>query len=120
MSEKNSGGKAPKPAALQLQDTALATQAQAAIGQVLELYDNLAFSLALEEIWSLIAATDKYLTTEHPWSLGESDADQQRRATILWTTAEVLRIVTALTPPAFPQRTTKAWPLLCPPQQPGP
>jgi len=55
---------------------------------VLELYDNLAFSRALEEIWSVIAATDKYLTTEHPWSLGESDADQQRRATILWTTAK--------------------------------
>ncbi len=119
MIEKNSGGKVPKPAALQLQDTALATQAQAAIGQVLELYDNLAFSLALEEIWSLIAATDKYLTTEHPWSLGESDADQQRRATILWTTAEVLRIVTALTHPVLPESTTKVWSLLGQPGQPG-
>jgi len=119
MIEKNSGGKIPKPAALQPSDSALATQAQAAIGDVVEQYDNLAFSRALEQIWSLIAATDKYLTTEHPWSLGESDADQQRRATILWTTAEVLRIATALTHPVLPESTTKVWSLLGQPGQPG-
>jgi methionyl-tRNA synthetase len=118
MIERNCGGKVPKPDAFQSQDTALATKAQEAIGEVLEQYDKLGFSLALEEIWSLIAATDKYLTTEHPWSLGERDADQQRRATILWTTAEVLRIVTALTHPVLPESTTKVWLLLGQPGQP--
>ncbi len=119
MIEKNCGGKIPKPAALQRQDTTLATKAQEAIGEVLVQYDKLGFSLALEEIWSLIAATDKYLTTEHPWSLGESEVDQQRRATILWTTAEVLRIATALTHPVLPESTTKVWSLLGQPDQPG-
>ncbi len=112
MIEKNSAGKVPKPAGLQPQDTVLATKAQATIGEVLEQYDHLGFSLALEQIWSLIAAADKYLTTEHPWSLGESEADQQRRATILWTTAEVLRIATVLTHPVLPESTTKVWSLL--------
>jgi methionyl-tRNA synthetase len=119
MIEKNSAGKIPKPGALQPQDTALATKAQDAIGEVLEQYDKLGFSLALEEIWSLIAATDKYLTTEHPWSLNESDADKQRRATILWTTAEVLRIVTALAHPVLPDCTTKVLSLLGQPGQLG-
>ncbi len=119
MIEKNFGGKIPKPAGLQPQDTALATQAQAAIVEVLELYDSLTFSRVLEEIWSLIAATDKYLTSEHPWSLGESDADQQRRATILWTTAEVLRIATALTHAILPESTAKVWTLLGQSGQPG-
>jgi methionyl-tRNA synthetase len=112
MIEKNCAGKIPKPAALQPQDTALATKAQEVIGEVLEQYDKLGFSLALEQIWSLIAATDKYLTTEHPWSLGESEADQHRRATILWTTAEVLRVVTVLTHPVLPESTSKVWSLL--------
>src|SRR5256884_165803 len=112
MIEKNSSGKIPKPAALQPQDNALAGQVQAAIGEVLEMYDNLSFSRALEEIWSLIAATDKYLTAEHPWSLGESEADQQRRSTILWVTAEVLRVVTALAHPILPDSTAKVWSLL--------
>src|SRR5437899_1445555 len=118
MIEKNCGGKIPKPAALQPQDTALAAKAQEAIGEVLEQYDKLGFSLALEEIWSLIAATDKYLTTEHPWSLGETEADQQRRATILWTTAELLRVATALTHPILPESTAKVWTLLGQPGQP--
>jgi methionyl-tRNA synthetase len=119
MIEKNCGGKIPKPAALQPQDTALATKAQETIGEVLERYDKLGFSLALEEIWSLIAAADKYLTTEHPWSLGETEADQHRRATVLWTTAEALRIVTALTHPVLPESTAKVWSLLGQQDQPA-
>jgi methionyl-tRNA synthetase len=119
MIEKNSAGKIPKPGDPQPQDTALATKAQEVIGEVLEQFDKLGFSLALEEIWSLIAATDKYLTTEHPWSLSESDSDKERRATILWTTAEVLRIVTALTHPVLPESTKKVWGLLGQQGQPG-
>ena len=119
MIEKNWGGKIPAPGAPQPQDESLAKQAQAAIAEVLDLYGLLSFSRALELIWALIASTDKYLTIEHPWSLGESDADQQRRATILWTTAEVLRIVTALAHPVLPESTTKVWSLLGQTGQPG-
>ncbi|HET8924073.1 MAG TPA: methionine--tRNA ligase [Candidatus Acidoferrum sp.] len=119
MIEKNCGGKIPRPGALQPQDTALAKETQAAIGEVMEQYNNLGFSRALELIWSVIAAADKYITTEHPWSLNESDADRQRRATILWTTAEVLRIVTALTHAVLPESTVKVWSLLGQAGQPG-
>jgi methionyl-tRNA synthetase len=112
MITQNCGGKIPKPGTLQPQDNALAKQAQEAIGEVLEQYNNLGFSKALEEIWSVIGATDKYLTTEQPWALTDSEADQQRRATILWTTAEVLRVVTALMHPVLPESTAKVWTLL--------
>ncbi len=112
MIAKDCAGKIPKPGALQPQDNALAKQTQEAIGDVLEQYNNLGFSKALEEIWSVIAATDKYLTTEQPWALSDSEADQQRRATILWTTAEVLRVVTALTHPVLPDSTARVWTLL--------
>jgi methionyl-tRNA synthetase len=112
MIEKNCGGKIPKPGALQPQDVALAKEAQVAIGEVMERYEKLEFSRGLEVIWSLISAADKYLTVEKPWSLGESGEDQQRRATVLWTTAEVLRIVTVLTHPVLPESTAKVWALL--------
>jgi methionyl-tRNA synthetase len=112
MIEKNCGGKIPKPGALQAQDTALAKEAQVAIGEVMEHYEKLEFSRGLEAIWSLISAADKYLTVEKPWSLGESGDEQQRRATVLWTTAEVLRVVTVLTHPVLPESTAKVWALL--------
>jgi methionyl-tRNA synthetase len=85
---------------------------QAAIGEVLEGYENFSFSRALEQIWSIIAAADKYLTTEQPWALGDSDADKLRKAAVLYTTAELLRVVTALAHPALPQSTNRIWALL--------
>jgi methionyl-tRNA synthetase len=112
MIEKNCGGKIPKPGALGEQDKALAKEAQAAIGEVMEHYEKLEFSRGLEAIWALISAADKYLTVEKPWSLGEGEDDRQRRATVLWTTAEVLRVVTVLAHPVLPDSTAKVWSLL--------
>jgi methionyl-tRNA synthetase len=110
MITKDCGGKIPRVNDLKPQDQALAQHAQKTIGEVLEQYNALGFSKALEQIWSLISAADKYLTTEQPWALKE--ADKERRDAILATTAEVLRIVTALTYPVLPESTTKVWALL--------
>lgn len=112
MIEKNCGGKIPKAAGFLPQDDALAKVASATIDEVREQYNALGFSKALEQIWALIAAADKYLTIEHPWSLKETPEDQARRATILWVTAEVLRVVTVLAFPIIPESTAKAWTLL--------
>jgi len=110
--EKNFAGKVPKPAQRQPQDDALAKEAQSAIGEVLERYDKMEFTRALEAIWAVIAAADKYLTTEQPWALGSSEDGQARKATILWTTAELLRVVAALAHPVLPDSTAKVWALL--------
>jgi methionyl-tRNA synthetase len=110
--EKNFAGKIPKATEREPQDESLAKEVQAAIGEVLENYENLNFARALEAIWCVIAAADKYLTTEQPWALGNSEKDQARKATILWTTAELLRIVTVLAHPVLPASTAKIWSLL--------
>jgi len=110
--EKNFAGRVPKPAERQAQDDALAKEAQSAIGEVLERFDKMEFARALEAIWGVIAAADKYLTTEQPWALGTSEADLERKATILWTSAELLRIVSALAHPVLPVSTAKVWTLL--------
>jgi methionyl-tRNA synthetase len=97
MIDRSFGGKIPKAAELQSQDQELAKVAQTSIGEVLEHYDRFEFSRALELVWSIIAAADKY---------------QQRRGTILWVTAEVLRTVSALSHPVLPESTAKVWKLL--------
>ena len=112
MLEKNFAGKVPKPGNILPQDDVLAKEAQNAIGEVLERYERFEFARALETIWSVIAAADKYLTTEQPWALETSPDEESRKATILWTTAELLRIVTALAHPVLPDSTAKAWKLL--------
>ena len=70
------------------------------------------FSAALESIWiRLIAAVDKYIVENEPWSLGEKQDDESRSrlATVLYTAAEALRIATALAHPVIPDATTKIW-----------
>ena len=110
--EKNFGGKIPQPGERKPQDDALAKETQGAIGAVLEHYEKFEFARALEAIWAVIGLADKYLTSEQPWALGNSPEEQQRKGTVLWTTAELLRIVCALAHPALPQTTGKIWTLL--------
>jgi methionyl-tRNA synthetase len=112
MLEKNFAGKVPKPGGRLPQDDALAKEANNVIGEVLERYDRFEFARALETIWSVIASADKYLTTEQPWALGNSPDEVSRKATILWTSAELLRIVSALAHPVLPDSTAKVWRLL--------
>jgi len=117
--EKNFAGQVPKPGPRQPEDDELVKQAQNAIGEVLERLDNFEFSRALEVIWSVIAAADKYLTTEQPWALGSSPDAESRKAAILWTVAELLRIVSALAHPVLPDSTAKIWAWLGQPGSPS-
>jgi methionyl-tRNA synthetase len=75
------------------------------------LWDDYQFSRALEAAWALVARVDKYIVENSPWSLAEKpDPDSRARlATILYTTAEALRVVTALAHPVIPDSTTRIW-----------
>jgi methionyl-tRNA synthetase len=92
-------------------DDAIAKQAQKTISDYHALFESFQFSRALESAWSLVAAVDKYIVENEPWSLGEKkDEDSRARlATVLYTSAEALRIVTALAHPVMPEATKKIW-----------
>jgi methionyl-tRNA synthetase len=76
-----------------------------------ELFENFQFSRALELAWALVAAVDKYIVENEPWALAEKQDENSRArlATVLYTSAEALRIVTALAHPVIPQATAKIW-----------
>ena len=112
MIEKSFGGKIPKPGPRLPQDEALAKAVSETIGEALDRFEKFEFARSLEAIWAAIASADKYLTSEQPWAMGDSEADTQRKATILWTTAELLRVVTVLAHPVLPESTAKVWTLL--------
>src|ERR1700678_1489604 len=73
-----------------------------------EHFDALDFSRALESLWALVAAVDGYITEKAPWKLGAPE-DAARRASILYTCADALRIITALAYPVLPHATTRIW-----------
>ena len=92
-------------------DDAVAEAARKTIREFGALFDQFQFSRALETAWALVAAVDKYIVENEPWALGErQDEDSRSRlATVLYTAAEALRIVTALAYPVMPEATAKIW-----------
>jgi methionyl-tRNA synthetase len=92
-------------------DDAIIITAHRAIKEFGTLFDQFQFSRALEIAWGLIAAVDKYIVENEPWALGEKqDEDSRSRlATVLYTSAEALRIATALAHPVIPDATAKIW-----------
>ena len=92
-------------------DAAIAATARKTISEFGTLFDQFQFSRALETAWGLIAAVDKYIVENEPWALGEKQDEESRArlATVLYTSAEALRIATALAHPVIPEATTKIW-----------
>jgi methionyl-tRNA synthetase len=89
----------------------VAALAHHTITEFQELFEQFQFSRALELAWALVAAVDKYIVENEPWTLGEkTDEDSRARlATVLYTSAEALRIVTGLAHPVIPQATARIW-----------
>src|SRR6266852_2495421 len=100
-----------KQAAHGASDDAVAELATKTIAECNAMFDHYQFSRALETAWGLVAAVDKYIVDNEPWALGEKRDEQSlaRLATVLYTSAEALRIVTALTHPVIPDATAKIW-----------
>jgi methionyl-tRNA synthetase len=108
------GGSVPYPSPLVAKkdsDDAIRAQAQAVIAEFNQLFDDYQFSRALETAWSLVGLVNKYLVEEEPWVVAEKEGEENkaRLATILYTAAEALRIVTALAHPVLPDSTGKIW-----------
>ena len=107
-------GEVPYPshkAAHTREEDLVAALAKHTINEFNELFGQFQFSRALELAWALVAAVDKYIVENEPWALAEKqdETSRARLATVLYTSAEALRIVTALAHPIIPQATAKIW-----------
>ena len=101
------GGTIPAPPA----DSPLAQQARETVGTVVKYYEEFQFHRALESIWSLLSAADKYIVEQQPWRLSKA-ADPEARAKLeatLYTSAEVVRIATVLLAPVIPDSAENIW-----------
>jgi methionyl-tRNA synthetase len=102
----------PSQAARNAGDDAIREAAEKTIAECGQFFAEYKFSAALESIWiGLIAKVDKYIVENEPWALGEKQDEENRArlATVLYTSAEALRIATALAYPVMPDATGKIW-----------
>ncbi len=108
------GGEVPYPSTAQertADDRAIAELGDQTIRDFHAQFEQFQFSRALETAWGLVSAVNKYIVDNEPWTLAEKPGQDARArlGTVLYTSAEALRIVTALAHPIIPESTARIW-----------
>jgi methionyl-tRNA synthetase len=100
MIAKNLDGKIPSPHGFSKEDEVMLAAADALLAQARASFDVQEIHKALEAIWNVVADCNRYFTAQAPWALRKTDP--VRMETVLYVTAEVLRIVGILSQPVMP------------------
>lgn len=67
-----------------------------------ENFDRLQITKALENVWELVSAANRYLVANEPWLLARDRARRKRLGSVLYHSAETVRIVASLLSPIVP------------------
>ncbi len=104
-------GRVPQAGASTDADRHIASTAAEAVRTWQATIPMLEFAKALEAVWGLVAAVDKYIVEAKPWVLADSKepADRERLHTVLYTCAEAVRVLGLLTYPVMPVSAGKIW-----------
>jgi methionyl-tRNA synthetase len=100
MIQQYANGKIPKP---QRKGGILKEIASGLPQKVESALSELAFHRALTDIWQLVEQTNKYIEESAPWKLAKDPGQQDQLGTVLYTTAEALRILSLFLYPFIPQ-----------------
>jgi methionyl-tRNA synthetase len=110
MVNKNCGAHVPLRGELQSADHEILAAADALLLECQQLHGDYAISKAMDAIWRVVADANRYFAGQEPWALKKTNP--ARMETVLWTTAEVLRMVGILIQPYVPQSAAKLLDLL--------
>jgi methionyl-tRNA synthetase len=112
MTVKFCDGKIPAPSGSgkdELFDIELRKLAEEVVLQVIGNMEEMSFNLALENIWSLIKRTNKYIDQTEPWLLGRDRSKKDRLEQVLYHLNESLRIISLLVYSFIPVTASKIW-----------
>src|ERR1700731_385707 len=100
MINRNCDAMVPEPGAFTAEDEELLGEARGLLDRVRPQIAEQGFHLALETIWRVIGAANRYVDEQAPWALRRNDPARMR--TVLYTLAELLRLLGILTQPFVP------------------
>jgi methionyl-tRNA synthetase len=105
MIARNCDGVVPEPGELTDADQAILSAADALPDKARAAMHDFALHAILGEIWSVVGEANRYFAAAEPWVLRKTDP--ARMATVLYVTAEVLRIVGIMIQPIVPAAAAK-------------
>jgi len=102
-------GVIPAPSDLQAVDKGLQEVSAKVLPQLAKQMDDLAFNKALDSIWEIVNAGNKYIDETAPWALAKTEKDQPRLGTVLYHALEALRIIALLIAAFMPTTAERMW-----------
>jgi methionyl-tRNA synthetase len=115
MIQRNCEGRVPQPRILADDDRALLAASAALLDRVRDEMAGQALSRALEALFEVIAAANRYVDAQAPWALRNSDPG--RMATVLFALAETIRRIALLTQAFLPDASARILDQLAVPDQ---
>jgi len=103
MVNKYFNGILPAPTVPETIDEAYIARFPAAVTAVDEQMNDLAFNKALQAIWELVSASNKYIDDTAPWTLAKDPAKTERLGTVMYNLLEAVRLIGLLVSPFMPQ-----------------
>ncbi|MEC7987627.1 MAG: methionine--tRNA ligase [Myxococcota bacterium] len=103
MTERWMGGSIPAIGEKTTAEEELEQLAQSVFESYKEHLDNLAFSKALETLWTLVRRGNKYIDTQQPWTLNKNK-NTARLGTVMRYSMEICRIAAQLFSPFMPDK----------------
>ena len=113
MIAKNFGGVVPTPGAFTDADNAMLTKADGMYAIAREAMDRQGIKTWLDAAWAVVNEGDRYFAGEKPF---DKNLSEERRGTILYVTAEIVRQIALLALPAMPTSCGKLLDLLAQPE----
>ena len=109
MVEKYEGGVVAGPTVKEAVDDDLAACALETAKQFETLMDDMKINDAINDVWTLIRRSNKYIDETTPWVLAKDETKAQRLQTVLYNLIEAQRIIAALVSPFIPVSAADMW-----------
>jgi len=100
-------GALPAPVGTTEVDAAFIARFPAAVRAIEVHMDELAFNKALQAIWELVGAANKYIDETAPWALAKDAVKRERLGTVMYNLIEAIRLIALLVAPYLPETAGK-------------
>lgn len=107
---KNCEGCVPQPGEFSSADRELLDAAYGLMDEIRPHMDSQFIHKGLDAIWQVVADANRYFAAQEPWALKKTDPE--RMNTVLYTTAETIRLLAILVQPVMPDSAARLLDLL--------
>ena len=103
MTNKYFGGVANNPKVSGEFDEDLMATCKASREKYFDLMNKFRIADAMDEIWTIVRRSNKYIDETMPWILAKDDSQKDRLATVLYNLLESIRFIAVMLKPMMPQ-----------------